>query len=228
MNWKKNLGLALLSGTFLVAIAVPASAQAYSYGQSGNVPQNTSGFAGAKVYTVADQSRGADRRDGRWDQRDNRRDNRWDRRDDRRDNRWDRRDDRRDNRWDRRDDRRDNRWDHRQDRRNYNRNYNRNYGYNNRNYNYGRPAYQPRYSWNPSRRVVYAPNFYYPNYRPYYSVGGRFYDYNRYRINDYQRWGLYHPPQGYYWVRHNNDAYLAAAGTGLIAGIIIGALAGGY
>ncbi|GAA0544736.1 hypothetical protein FHS83_000545 [Rhizomicrobium palustre] len=41
---------------------------------------------------------GWDRRDDRWDRRDDRRDDRWDRRDDRRDNRWDRRDDRRDDR----------------------------------------------------------------------------------------------------------------------------------
>lgn len=86
-------------------------------------------------------------------------------------------------------------------------------------------GYKPRYTYNPHKRVVYAPHFSnYRHYQPRFSVGYRLQPRYHVRINDYHRWGLYHPPHGHYWVRHNNDAYLAAAGTGLIAGIIIGAL----
>lgn len=111
------------------------------------------------------------------------------------------------------------------------------YGHNNvyrpRVYHPPRPTYsyrpKPRYSWNPSRPVVYAPYFqtYYPNYRSYqprFSVGYSI-NYNHYpRIYDYHRYGLYAPPSGHYWVHADGDAYLTAAGTGLIAGIVIGAL----
>ena len=231
MNLKNKIGLALLSGSFLAAIALPAAAQVNGVNQRGYVPQNTNGYATAQYTPVAAQNRAADqrgdRRDRRWNNNDNRRDHRWDRRDNRRDQRWDRRDTRRDHRWDRNDNRRHDNWN-RNNNRYYGNNHNQYYGHNNYRRDNYRQNYRPRYSWNPSRRVVYAPNFYYPNYRPRYSVGARFYNYNNYRINDYQRWGLYQPPRGYHWVRHDNDAYLAAAGTGLVAGIIIGALAGGY
>ena len=122
---------------------------------------------------------------------------------------------------------------------NNNRRHDNNYrGHDNRNYNnnrYYRPApqvnynyYTPRYSYNPHQRIVYAPNFRNHGYHQRYQLGARFYNYDRYLISDYQRFGLYNPPRGHYWVRNDNDAYLAAAGTGLIAGVIIGALASGY
>lgn len=116
---------------------------------------------------------------------------------------------------------------------NTNRNYN-NRGYNNNRYYQPAPRtnynhYKPRYSYNPYQRVVYAPQFRNNGrYHPRYQVGARFSGYNRFLISDYQRYGLYNPPRGHYWVRQDNDAYLAAAGTGLIAGVIIGALASGY
>lgn len=89
-----------------------------------------------------------------------------------------------------------------------------------------RNDYRPRYQFNPQRPVLYAPRYAnYRNYAPHYNIGYRLKPHRHVRLNDYHRWGLYHPPRGHYWVRHNNDAYLAAAGTGLVAGIIIGALA---
>lgn len=111
------------------------------------------------------------------------------------------------------------------------------YGHNNvyrpRVYHPPRPNYsyrpKPRYAWNPSRPVIYAPYFqtYYPNYRSYqprFSVGYSI-NYNHYpRIYDYNRYGLYSPPHGHYWVHADGDAYLTAASTGLITGIVIGAL----
>ena len=94
-----------------------------------------------------------------------------------------------------------------------------------------RPGYTPRYRYNPGTRVVYAPatrnNWHYRNYSPRYRVGYRLPYPQRYVINDYWRFGLYQPPAGHYWVRYDNDAYLAAAGTGLVVGLIVGALAGG-
>jgi hypothetical protein len=110
----------------------------------------------------------------------------------------------------------------------YNNNRGYNYSYNNYNYRNYRPShnyYQPRYHWNPRTPVLYSPSFgYRPNYQPYYRVGSRFHNHGRHRINDYHRYGLYAPPSGHYWVRHNNDAYLAAVGTGIVAGIIVGAI----
>ena len=92
------------------------------------------------------------------------------------------------------------------------------------------PAYyRPRYTYNPRQTVIYSPSYIndwrYRSYQPRYRVGNYLSLSSQYYINDYTRYGLYQPPQGYYWVRQDNDAYLAAAGTGLIAGIIIGALA---
>ena len=92
--------------------------------------------------------------------------------------------------------------------------------------------YKPRYTYNPRQRVVYASqfrNYYqYPNrYAPRYNVGHRIYPTGyTYVIHNYPAYGLYQPPPGYQWVRCDGDAYLAAAGTGLIAGIIIGAMLG--
>tara|TARA_B100000678_G_scaffold116006_2_gene97217 strand:- start:295 stop:972 length:678 start_codon:yes stop_codon:yes gene_type:complete len=208
---KKLMGFALLTGSMTAATALPSAAQSYSQGsQGGYVVQNTQGYAtghnGGRSYH--------DRHNNRWDRHD-RNHGGWDR-NHRRHDRWDRHDNRRDYYRGRHDDHsRHNSW-------NRGHFY---YGY--PNYGY-RPSYnyRPRYSWNPSQRVVYAPHFTNRHYRPRYPVGGHFHDWNRHRINDYHRWGLYQPPNGYYWVRHNNDAYLAAAGTGLVAGIIIGALTG--
>lgn len=122
---------------------------------------------------------------------------------------------------------------------NYNR-YNQNRYYQPRqHYGHARPYYgnsrpyynqvRPRFVWNPRQPVIYAPRFtsYYPNYstyRPRYNVGYHMRLSNHHRIYDYSRYGLYQPPPGHYWVRSDGDAYLAAAGTGIVAGIIIGAL----
>lgn len=94
---------------------------------------------------------------------------------------------------------------------------------------HGQQRYQPRYVWNPNNRVIRAYHIRnshrYRQYRPHFRVGHRFHGGRHVIISDYHRFGLYHPPRGHRWVRHNNDAYLQAAGTGLVAGIIIGALA---
>lgn len=92
--------------------------------------------------------------------------------------------------------------------------------------------YRPRYHYNHAQRVIYAPqygHYYKPNYRyiPRYQLGHRIYSGGyTYVIHDYHRYGLYVPPHGHQWVRHDGDAYLIAAGTGLVAGIIIGAMLG--
>lgn len=94
------------------------------------------------------------------------------------------------------------------------------------------PNYRPSYRYDPKVRVRYAPRVYsiprYRNYSPRYGVGTRAYYPSRYVVNDYWRYGLYTPPRGHYWVNYDGDAYLTAIGTGLIAGVIIGAIAGGY
>ncbi len=114
-----------------------------------------------------------------------------------------------------------------------NRGYNQHRGYTQQRRNnayayYSRGYHQQNYR---GPRVVYAPRYTAPypsyNYRPAYNVGHRYPAYNRYRVNNYSRYGLYNPPRGHYWSHNNNDAYLVAAGTGLIAGVVIGAL-GGY
>ncbi len=100
------------------------------------------------------------------------------------------------------------------------------YGHHNKP-SYGHNNYRPRYSWDPRQRVVWNPYFKqrHSHYKPRYYVGSQL-SLSRYpRIYNYSNYGLYHPPQGYHWVRSDNDAYLTAAGTGLIAGIIIGAIA---
>lgn len=43
---------------------------------------------------------------------------------------------------------------------------------------------------------------------------------SRYRIADYNRYGLYAPPRGYQWTRVGNDAILTAVATGVVAGAI--------
>lgn len=42
----------------------------------------------------------------------------------------------------------------------------------------------------------------------------------RYRIADYNRYGLYAPPRGYQWTRVGDDAILTAIATGVVAGAI--------
>ena len=47
-------------------------------------------------------------------------------------------------------------------------------------------------------------------------------DWNRgYRINDYRHYHLQRPPRGYEWRRVDNNYVLAAAATGLIAGLVL-------
>ncbi len=111
------------------------------------------------------------------------------------DSRYEQRDDRRgDRRDDRRADRRDDRAEARADRRAA------------RRYNagrYQRPyGYQAR-SW---RRGERLPSYY----------RGRGY------VVDYRQYGLRAPPYGYHYVRVDNDVYLSAVATGLIASIVFG------
>ncbi|HWM60639.1 MAG TPA: RcnB family protein [Rhizomicrobium sp.] len=41
------------------------------------------------------------------------------------------------------------------------------------------------------------------------------------RVNDYRRYHLQRPPRGYEWRRVDNNYILAAAATGLIAGLVL-------
>ena len=41
-----------------------------------------------------------------------------------------------------------------------------------------------------------------------------------YRLYDYPRYGLRHPPRGYHWVRVNHDAVLAVIATGLVLDVV--------
>lgn len=111
--------------------------------------------------------------------------------------RWDR-DDRRGDRYDRRDDRRGDRAERRQ----YER-----WQRAQRRYSAGRyyapRGYQTR-SWGYGQRMPYQ-------YRT-----------SQYVIRDYNRYGLYAPPQGYQYVRSGNDVVLAAVATGLITAVIAG------
>ena len=118
----------------------------------------------------------------------------------------------------------------------YNSHGNNGHGYNNNHtyngHNHSQKHYKPRYAYNPNKRVIYAhqfPRYYkYPTrYVPRYSIGHRVYRGGyTYVINDYWSYGLYAPPPRYQWVRCDGDAYLAGIGTGLISGIIIGAMLG--
>ena len=208
MKLIKTLGAVVLSGTMLAAVTGTASADDKNrYGSRGYVSQNTKGYGGGYTYSRQGNHPGYHRNwgdRGRYDNRD-----------------WNQRRDH--DRW-----RRDGYHGQSYQSNNRHRYYypNRSYGRSGFSFNFG--YYQPRYRWNPYQRVVYAPNYHRPNYHPRYRVGHRFSNYNSYLINDWQRWGLYQPPHGYYWARHDNDAYLTAAGTGVIAGIIIGALAAGH
>ena len=66
-----------------------------------------------------------------------------------------------------------------------------------------------------------------PQYRSDWRRGERF-DYRRARnyrvINDYRGYRLKAPPRGYHYVRSGNDAVLVGITSGVIAGIIAGAL----
>ena len=133
-----------------------------------------------------------DRRDWRNDR------GRHDRRDWRNDRgHYDRRDWRSDRgRYDRRDWHSDRRYDHRYDR---DRNWNSHY----RSYRYHAGSYYRPYgyysrSWRRGDRLPVA----------YYAAP--------YRLYGYSSYGLYGPPRGYYWVRVDHDALLAAVATGLV------------
>ena len=140
---------------------------------------------------------------GRYDRRDSRNDRRhYERRDWSNDRgRYDRRDWRNDRRHhDRHDWRNDRRYDHRYNhrydgRRNWNSHY-RSYRYHAGEYR--RPWGYYHRSWYRGDRLPVA----------YYAAP--------YRIYGYRDYGLYGPPRGYYWVRVDNDALLAAVATGLI------------
>jgi Ni/Co efflux regulator RcnB len=66
-----------------------------------------------------------------------------------------------------------------------------------------------------------------PLYRNDWRRGERF-DYRRARnyrvINDYRVYRLRTPPRGYHYVRSGNDAVLVGITSGVVAGIIAGAL----
>ena len=49
-----------------------------------------------------------------------------------------------------------------------------------------------------------------------------YYRTNAYVVQDYSRYGLRRPPQGYHYVRSGNDVVLAAVAGGLITAVIAG------
>lgn len=202
MTIKRNIAIALATGglafaSFAPAYANPGQKNAYTHNR-GYVSQTHTGYTGQHRGHVSQyQHRGPQHYSSHGN---NRYDNRG-----HHNNRYDNRG------------HYNNRYDHR--------------GYHNP---YNKPAYrpnvyQPRYHWNPHQRVIYAPRFktHYPNYvryQPRYRVGHRVDFRHAHYMNDYSRYGLYAPPRGHNWVRHDNDAYLTVVGTGLVAGIVIGAL----
>ncbi len=147
----------------------------------------------AGPFASSAQARDRDHREDRWD----RHEERWDRHQDR--GRWDRREDRRD--------RREDRWDRHSG---WDRGQHNGYYYNNRwaygpppQAYYGQPYYRPGYSsW---QRGSVMPSYYRDRY-----------------VNDYGRYHLRAPPQGYAWYRAGDDYLLAAIATGLIYEIING------
>ncbi|MBU2605823.1 MAG: RcnB family protein [Alphaproteobacteria bacterium] len=82
----------------------------------------------------------------------------------------------------------------------------------------------PRYYAPPPR--YYAPPPHY--YAPRYAVGGYYQPHGQtVYIRDYNRYGLYAPPRGYYWARDydRGDAILASVATGAIIGLVVGVIA---
>jgi Ni/Co efflux regulator RcnB len=125
------------------------------------------------------------------------------------DHRYEERQDRREYRQDRRDDRRDFHRDQRQDRQEY------------------RQEQRAYARWQQAQRRYNAPRYVAP--RGYqvrsWSYGQRmpsYYRSNAYVVNDYNRYGLRAPPQGYQYVRSGNDVVLAAVAGGLITAVIAG------
>ena len=123
----------------------------------------------------------------------------YEQRQDRHDDRNDRRDDRSDRReW--RQDAREDRREARQERRAYAR-----WQQSQRRYNAGRyhaPRGHAVRQWAWGQRMP-------ANYRS-----------SQYVVRDYDRYGLYQPPQGYQYVRSGNDVVLANSSTGVIAAVI--------
>jgi len=79
--------------------------------------------------------------------------------------------------------------------------------------------------WQQSQQRYNAGRYYAP--RGYetrsWSYGQRmpsYYRSNQYVVNDYARYGLRQPPQGYHYVRSGNDVVLAAIAGGLITAVI--------
>lgn len=82
----------------------------------------------------------------------------------------------------------------------------------------------PRYYAPPPR--YYAPPPHY--YAPRHAVGGYYRPHGQtVYIRDYNRYGLYAPPRGYYWARDydRGDAILASVATGAIIGLVVGVIA---
>ncbi|MHC9085591.1 RcnB family protein [Luteimonas sp. RIT-PG2_3] len=129
-----------------------------------------------------------------------------------------------DRRDDRRDDRRHDRRDDRRDERRYSQH---RYEQRDRHDRYGR--YDRHYA--PPVRVVHVPpRVVYRDYGPRYAAppprwarGGYVHRGHRpvYVVNDYNHYGLRHPPRGYRWMRDDvGDYLLVAIATGIIADII--------
>jgi Ni/Co efflux regulator RcnB len=82
----------------------------------------------------------------------------------------------------------------------------------------------PRYYAPPPRYYAPPPRY----YAPRYSVGGYYHPHGQtVYIRDYNRYGLYAPPRGYYWARDydRGDAILASVATGAIIGLVVGVIA---
>ncbi|KAF1708863.1 hypothetical protein CSC70_12235 [Pseudoxanthomonas kalamensis DSM 18571] len=95
---------------------------------------------------------------------------------------------------------------------------------------YRAPTRTVVYKQRPVRTVVYRPPTRTVVYRPAppaygWRRGVRYYDYGyapTYVVNDYYRYGLHHPPHGYYWRRSDaGDYLLVAIATGIIADLIL-------
>ncbi|MBX9460840.1 MAG: RcnB family protein [Brevundimonas sp.] len=134
----------------------------------------------------------AQSRGDRYEQRHDRRDDRSDRREDRRDRREDRREYRQDAREDRR--------EARQERRAYARWQRAQQRYSAGRYHAPRGHTVRQWAWGQRMPSTYRSS--------------------QYVVRDYDRYGLYQPPQGYQYVRSGNDVVLANSSTGLIAAVI--------
>lgn len=77
-------------------------------------------------------------------------------------------------------------------------------------YGYGRPAWYswPYRSWGRGQHIP----------RSWWGGGG----WNPYMIGNYGRYGLYHPPRGFAWIRYHDDLLLVALTSGLVREVMRG------